>query len=99
MLTLITTPIIITIIMPVGPTSPSVAHRAGPAANEGFAMDDVQNHVDERGIALGRVGVTDLQYPIVVLDQKHEKPAHDRAFHDVGESPARIQGHAHEPFH
>lgn len=36
-------------------------------------MDDVQNHVDERGIALDRVGVTDLQYPIVVLDQKHEK--------------------------
>jgi GTP cyclohydrolase I len=36
-------------------------------------MDDVQNHVDERGIPLDRVGVTDLQYPIVVLDQKHEK--------------------------
>jgi GTP cyclohydrolase I len=36
-------------------------------------MDDVQNHVDKRGIALDRVGVTDLQYPIVVLDQKHEK--------------------------
>ncbi len=36
-------------------------------------MDDVQNHADERGIPLDRVGVTDLQYPIVVLDQKHEK--------------------------
>src|SRR5215212_6526436 len=36
-------------------------------------MDDVQNHEDERGIPLDRVGVTDLQYPIVVLDQKHEK--------------------------
>ena len=36
-------------------------------------MDDVQNHVDDRGIPLDRVGVTDLQYPIVVLDQKHEK--------------------------
>ena len=36
-------------------------------------MDDVQSHVDERGIPLDRVGVTDLQYPIVVLDQKHEK--------------------------
>jgi GTP cyclohydrolase I len=28
---------------------------------------------DDRGIPLDRVGVTDLQYPIVVLDQKHEK--------------------------
>jgi GTP cyclohydrolase I len=36
-------------------------------------MDDVQNHADERGIPLDRVGVTDLQYPIVVLDQNHEK--------------------------
>lgn len=36
-------------------------------------MDDVQNHVDARGIPLDRVGVTDLRYPIVVLDRNHEK--------------------------
>jgi GTP cyclohydrolase IB len=36
-------------------------------------MDDVQNYVDERGIPLDQVGVTDLQYPIVVLDRKREK--------------------------
>src|SRR5262245_2584861 len=40
---------------------------------EGVSMDDVQNHVDERGIPLDRVGVTDLRYPIVVLDQTREK--------------------------
>lgn len=36
-------------------------------------MDDVQNHTDDRGIPLDQVGVTDLRYPIVVLDRKHEK--------------------------
>ena len=36
-------------------------------------MDDVQNHADGRSIPLDRVGVTDLQYPIVLLDQRHEK--------------------------
>jgi len=36
-------------------------------------MDDVQNHIDERGIPLDKVGVTDLRYPIVVLDREHEK--------------------------
>lgn len=36
-------------------------------------MDDVQNHIDARGIPLDQVGVTDLQYPIVVLDRNHEK--------------------------
>jgi GTP cyclohydrolase I len=36
-------------------------------------MDDVQNHIDERGIPLDQVGVTDLRYPIVVLDREHEK--------------------------
>lgn len=36
-------------------------------------MDDVQNHSDERGIPLDQVGVTDLRYPIVVLDRQNEK--------------------------
>jgi GTP cyclohydrolase I len=36
-------------------------------------MDDVQNHLDDRGIPLDQVGVTDLRYPIVVLDREHEK--------------------------
>jgi len=36
-------------------------------------MDDVQNHTDERGIPLDQVGVTDLRYPVVVLDRQNEK--------------------------
>jgi GTP cyclohydrolase IB len=36
-------------------------------------MIDVQSRPDERGIALDRVGVTDLRYPIVVLDQAKER--------------------------
>ena len=36
-------------------------------------MDDVQNQTDERGIPLDQVGVTDLRYPIVVLDREREK--------------------------
>lgn len=33
-------------------------------------MDDVQNHKDERRIPIDQVGVSDLHYPIVVLDRE-----------------------------
>lgn len=36
-------------------------------------MEDVQNHRDGRQIAIDRVGVTDLRYPIVVLDREHQR--------------------------
>ena len=36
-------------------------------------MIDVQSRADGRGIALDRVGVTDLRYPIVVLDRTRER--------------------------
>lgn len=36
-------------------------------------MVDIQNHHDERNIAIDQVGVSDLRYPIIVLDQKNEK--------------------------
>jgi GTP cyclohydrolase I len=36
-------------------------------------MIDVQSRGDTRGIALDRVGVTDLLYPIVILDRAREK--------------------------
>lgn len=36
-------------------------------------MIDVQSRTDERGIALDQVGVTDLRYPIVVLDRARER--------------------------
>jgi len=32
-------------------------------------MDDVQNHLDDRQIPIDQVGVSDLRYPIVVLDR------------------------------
>lgn len=37
------------------------------------AMDDVQNYQDDRCIAIDQVGVRDLRYPIVVLDQQQGK--------------------------
>ena len=36
-------------------------------------MIDVQSRPDQRGIALDRVGVTDLRYPIVILDRARER--------------------------
>jgi GTP cyclohydrolase I len=35
-------------------------------------MRDIQNQADHRQIAIDKVGVCDLQYPIVVLDQKNQ---------------------------
>lgn len=35
-------------------------------------MEDVQNRRDIRNIALDQVGVSDLRYPIVVLDREHQ---------------------------
>jgi len=35
-------------------------------------VEDVQNHTDVRNIALDHAGVSDLRYPIVVLDRKNE---------------------------
>ena len=36
-------------------------------------MDDVQNGIDDRRIPIDQVGVSDLRYPIVVLDRQREK--------------------------
>jgi GTP cyclohydrolase I len=36
-------------------------------------VEDVQNHSEERGIPLDQAGVTDLRYPIIVLDREHEE--------------------------
>ncbi len=36
-------------------------------------MIDIQNHRDERGIALDQVGVTNLRCPIVVFDRERER--------------------------
>src|SRR6185369_340643 len=36
-------------------------------------MDDVQNQLDERRIAIDQVGVADLRCPIVVLDRQFQK--------------------------
>lgn len=35
-------------------------------------MEDIQNHRDVRNLALDHVGVSDLHYPIVVLDRDHQ---------------------------
>lgn len=36
-------------------------------------MIDVQSHPDNRKIAIDQVGVSDLRYPIIVLDREHKK--------------------------
>jgi len=36
-------------------------------------MEDVQNQTDKRQLAIDRVGVSDLRYPIVLLDREHQK--------------------------
>lgn len=36
-------------------------------------MVDVQNHHDDRNIPIEQVGVSDLRYPIIVLDRKNDK--------------------------
>jgi GTP cyclohydrolase I len=36
-------------------------------------LDDIQSLADERGLAIDYVGVSDLRYPIVVLDRQAEK--------------------------
>ena len=36
-------------------------------------MEDVQSRSDSRQIAIDRVGVSDLRYPIVVLDRQHQR--------------------------
>ena len=35
-------------------------------------MEDVQSRPDERNVALDHAGVSDLRYPIVVLDRDHQ---------------------------
>src|SRR4051794_3289444 len=37
------------------------------------ALIDVQNHPDERRVAIDRVGVSNLRYPIVVLDRANQR--------------------------
>src|SRR3954452_25009821 len=34
---------------------------------------DVQNHADDRRVPIDRVGVSNLQYPIVVLDRANQR--------------------------
>lgn len=36
-------------------------------------MDDIQSSADGRQVPIDQVGVSDLRYPIVVLDRKHER--------------------------
>jgi GTP cyclohydrolase I len=38
-------------------------------------MHDIQNHKDHRQIPIDKVGVCDLQYPIVVLDRQNQRQA------------------------
>src|SRR5678815_2090475 len=51
-----------------------VSTRARSTMLDDVAMlDDVQSRRDDREIALDHAGVSDLRYPITVLDRQHEK--------------------------
>lgn len=43
-----------------------------PSATADAVMYDVQNSSDDRKIGIDRVGVSDLRYPIIVLDRKNK---------------------------
>ena len=43
------------------------------SAKRGRQMEDVQNRKDHREIPIDRVGVTNLQYPVIVWDRENEK--------------------------
>jgi GTP cyclohydrolase I len=48
--------------------------EGGANESRGNAMlVDVQNHADERRVPIDRVGVSNLSYPIVVLDRAHQR--------------------------
>ena len=36
-------------------------------------LEDIQSSADDRGLAIDKVGVCDLRYPITVLDRQNEK--------------------------
>ena len=68
--------------------------RLDLSRRERVAMDDVQGRIDSRGIALDEAGVTDLRYPIVILDRAHEK---QHAKH--GQRDEKREREAGEEFH
>lgn len=50
----------------------SAGIRVPPAAGKPSALEDVQNHEDDRQVSIDHVGVSDLCYPITVLDRSAE---------------------------
>ncbi len=61
------------------------------------SMKDIQSTPDPRGIAIDQVGITNLCYPISVMDQDGKLSANGGSHLDVRGSSAPFQGHAHEP--
>ena len=56
------------------------------------ALPDLQHTVDERGVALDRVGVCDLRYPITVLDRAQETQQVAATFSLAVDLPAEVKG-------
>jgi GTP cyclohydrolase IB len=43
-----------------------------PSYSSEHPLEDVQNHIDDRNVAIEQVGVSGLRYPITVLDKRQE---------------------------
>lgn len=55
-------------------------------------MHDIQNHADTREIAIDKVGVCNLRYPIVVLDRSRERQATTAAISMSVNLPQHFKG-------
>jgi GTP cyclohydrolase I len=55
-------------------------------------MHDIQNHLDDRALAIDKVGVCSLRYPIVVLDRNHESQATTAAISMSVSLPHQFKG-------
>ena len=49
------------------------APHATGATGEAASMPDMQKSHDDRNIAIDKVGVKDIRYPIVVMDKSNEQ--------------------------
>ena len=59
------------------------------------SLADVQNERDDRCIPINQVGITDLRYPIVVLDRQQEQQQTTATLSDVRSLPHHFKRNAH----
>ncbi|AXV05054.1 GTP cyclohydrolase I type 2 [Euzebya pacifica] len=78
-----------------GNTLSSASRAAAPVAREavvGAAIEDVQGRPDSRGVRLDEVGVSDVRFPITVLDRERERQATVGTLSMGVDVPAEVKG-------